>query len=240
MPTADAESPPQPLAFDTLSVGPTGRLPAQAVLLIHGTGGNGPEQIQAHRSAAEAAASAADLPVLLLAPTLEVPYHFLIPDLARRTIAALDLLREGGRIRPRVHLWGFSGGAHFAHRFALQHPDQAARVVALSAGEWTAPDGRHDGMMTRTDWFERPPFDGMPGLREAAAVPAAPGRAHLRWRVGCGDADTADRQETAAWFADALAADAEGGPVERLHWSGGHDHIPADVYARSWAFLTAP
>jgi len=40
----------------------------------------------------------------------------------------------------RVDLFGFSGGAQFAHRFALLHPDRVARLAVSSAGWYTQPD----------------------------------------------------------------------------------------------------
>lgn len=40
----------------------------------------------------------------------------------------------------KIHLFGFSGGAQFAHRYTLAHPDRVARAVVTSAGWYTFPD----------------------------------------------------------------------------------------------------
>ena len=40
----------------------------------------------------------------------------------------------------RFDLFGFSGGAQFAHRFALLHPERVARLAVSSAGWYTLPD----------------------------------------------------------------------------------------------------
>ena len=40
----------------------------------------------------------------------------------------------------RIDLFGFSGGAQFAHRFVLLHPERVARLAVSSAGWYTHPD----------------------------------------------------------------------------------------------------
>jgi pimeloyl-ACP methyl ester carboxylesterase len=40
----------------------------------------------------------------------------------------------------RCNLFGFSGGAQFAHRYAMYHPARVARLVVSSAGWYTVPD----------------------------------------------------------------------------------------------------
>ena len=40
----------------------------------------------------------------------------------------------------RIHLFGFSGGAQFAHRYAMTHPERVARVVVAAPGWYTFPD----------------------------------------------------------------------------------------------------
>lgn len=39
-----------------------------------------------------------------------------------------------------IDLFGFSGGAQFAHRFAMLHPEQVSALTVASAGWWTFPD----------------------------------------------------------------------------------------------------
>lgn len=40
----------------------------------------------------------------------------------------------------KLHLCGYSGGAQFAHRYALLHPQKLASLVVSSAGWYTFPD----------------------------------------------------------------------------------------------------
>ncbi len=42
--------------------------------------------------------------------------------------------------RPAINLFGFSGGAQFAHRYAMAHPGKVNRVVIGAAGWYTFPD----------------------------------------------------------------------------------------------------
>lgn len=45
-----------------------------------------------------------------------------------------------GSDAPPIHLAGFSGGAQFAHRYAMAHPRRVARLIAVAAGWYTLPD----------------------------------------------------------------------------------------------------
>jgi pimeloyl-ACP methyl ester carboxylesterase len=62
----------------------------------------------------------------------------------RADLALLELLdrigREGMCDTSRVALFGYSGGAQFAHRFALFYPHRIASLSVLSAGWYTFPD----------------------------------------------------------------------------------------------------
>ena len=40
----------------------------------------------------------------------------------------------------RIHLFGYSGGAQFAHRYVMAHPHRVARAVVAAAGWYTFPD----------------------------------------------------------------------------------------------------
>jgi pimeloyl-ACP methyl ester carboxylesterase len=57
-------------------------------------------------------------------------------------IKTLDTLAAEFGIMPRMSLFGFSGGAQFAHRFALAHPSRVAAMVLGAAGWYTWPDSR--------------------------------------------------------------------------------------------------
>lgn len=67
------------------------------------------------------------------------------PRTGRRSdLALLDIVdalraRHGLRDR-RLHLFGFSGGGQFAHRFALAHPERVAALGIGAAGWYTMPD----------------------------------------------------------------------------------------------------
>ncbi len=59
----------------------------------------------------------------------------------RALFAALREVAEATGVEvDRVDLFGFSGGAQFAHRFALLHPERVARLAVSSAGWYTQPD----------------------------------------------------------------------------------------------------
>ena len=47
-----------------------------------------------------------------------------------------------GAAAKKIYLFGFSGGAQFAHRYLMAHPQQVARAVVASAGWYTFPDAR--------------------------------------------------------------------------------------------------
>ena len=64
-----------------------------------------------------------------------------------RADAALDAVIEEVATRTGCHassfyLFGFSGGAQFAHRYALAHPHRVARVVVVGSGWYTFPNPR--------------------------------------------------------------------------------------------------
>ena len=62
----------------------------------------------------------------------------------RADLALLDLilsLRKAGVVQSeKLDLFGFSGGAQFAHRFAMLHPDRVSRLSVASPGWYTFPD----------------------------------------------------------------------------------------------------
>ena len=56
-------------------------------------------------------------------------------------LSLLDTLRRDGIWRtPQIELFGFSGGAQFAHRFALLNPALVTRLTTAAAGWYTFPD----------------------------------------------------------------------------------------------------
>lgn len=51
-----------------------------------------------------------------------------------------DVRSQYPSARQEINLFGFSGGAQFAHRFAMAHPESVNRVVIGAAGWYTFPD----------------------------------------------------------------------------------------------------
>jgi poly(3-hydroxybutyrate) depolymerase len=63
----------------------------------------------------------------------------------RRADVALDaIVREAasltGAVATKIHVFGFSGGAQFAHRYVMAHPDRVASAAVAAAGWYTFPD----------------------------------------------------------------------------------------------------
>lgn len=61
------------------------------------------------------------------------------PDMLVRK-AARELARASGAEHRRLYLFGYSGGAQFAHRFAMRRPDRVVAYALGAAGWYTFPD----------------------------------------------------------------------------------------------------
>ena len=103
---------------------------------------------------------------------------------ADRALIALtaSLRREGMIAGERFELFGFSGGAQFAHRFAMLRPERVTRLTVAAAGWYTFPDeavfpygfGDRRGakrewgarMRERFDAFARIPVNAVVGARD--------------------------------------------------------------------------
>lgn len=59
-------------------------------------------------------------------------------DLALNSIVD-EVIASTGLSAERFHLFGFSAGAQFAHRYAMVHPQRIAKAVVASAGWYTFP-----------------------------------------------------------------------------------------------------
>lgn len=160
------------------------------LVVVHGSG----RVAESYRNAMRAFADEHD--VIVLAPLFpcgvgdpldQSGYKFLRLDDIRFDLvllAMVDEVRAGYRIGPeRFLLFGFSGGAQFAHRFFYCHP---RRLLALSAG---AP-----GVVTlldeRRDWWV-----GVRGLERAMGCPlelAALREVPVHLVIGALDLDTAE------------------------------------------------
>ncbi len=85
---------------------------------------------------------------VLAAPLFSAERHGDYQRLGRnRADLALDpILEEAasltGACAAQIHLFGYSGGAQFAHRYVMAHPHRVARAVVAAAGWYTFPDAR--------------------------------------------------------------------------------------------------
>src|SRR5262249_10288121 len=65
-------------------------------------------------------------------PRADLALHSILEEVAWLT----------GASTARFYLFGFSGGAQFAHRYLMAHPHRVAGAVIASAGWYTYPDAR--------------------------------------------------------------------------------------------------
>ncbi len=117
---------------------------APLFVAVHGISGNARSHARAFCRLAE------ERGAVLAAPVFEAPRFDDYQRLGRtgrgdRADEALvriagELGDELGARTERLHLFGFSAGAQFVHRFALAHPGRVARAVAAAAGWYTSPD----------------------------------------------------------------------------------------------------
>jgi pimeloyl-ACP methyl ester carboxylesterase len=171
----------------------------QYLLYVPAQGGAGaPVFVTAHgvsRNAVEHATlflpHAARQGVVLVAPYFDPAAHEDYQRLGRkgrghRADQVLDAIvaevRQLTGARPgRIHLFGFSGGAQFAHRYAMAHPDRIARAVVTAAGWYTFPDS------TTPYPYGTGPTPDLEGIR---FVPEAYLRVPIKVLVGGADVGT--------------------------------------------------
>lgn len=113
------------------------------IVSVHGISMNAAEHMVRLRGIAEQAGAA------VIAPVFNRKVYPRYQQLAdsrsgvRADLALIDMLadvrRQTGIATPRIHITGFSGGAQFAHRFALYHADQVASCVSCAAGWYSFP-----------------------------------------------------------------------------------------------------
>ena len=175
--------------------------PLQALIALHGMGGNGPDFASALASQADAHGW------LIVAPTINYGDWTDPLQISREDPALVAWLsdyarslavRTGHPVQPRVLIFGHSRGAQLALRFTEIHPGEVAGVSALSAGTYTLPFARdeHTGRalqfpfgvadLARTDGGQA--FDA----RRFESVPI--------W-IGVGGADSNDSDVPDAWDA---------------------------------------
>ena len=115
---------------------------AAPIVAVHGISRNAGEHLRAYRALAERSGR------MLIAPRFRPPAHPRYQQLGTEErpadlalIGVLDAVAAGvERLARPVILIGFSGGAQFAHRFAMAHPERVAALGLGAAGWYTLPD----------------------------------------------------------------------------------------------------
>jgi poly(3-hydroxybutyrate) depolymerase len=119
---------------------------APLLVAVHGLGSNPRELARAFSNLCEARG------VVLVAPVFTADRHADYQRLGRvgrgiRADVALDrcvaeVCSLTGADARQLHLFGYSGGAQFAHRYVMAHPHRVAHAVVASAGWYTFPDAQ--------------------------------------------------------------------------------------------------
>jgi pimeloyl-ACP methyl ester carboxylesterase len=125
-------------------VPPAAPASAQVAVAVHGISRNASEHLELFAPHAEAAGMALVAPIFPQATFGK--YQRLAPKepgLLRSDHALLRILDDVARTFDvdcdRVFLCGFSGGAQFAHRFAMAYPERVRSAVITAAGWYTLP-----------------------------------------------------------------------------------------------------
>jgi pimeloyl-ACP methyl ester carboxylesterase len=115
------------------------------LICVHGISRNALEHVELFRPYADRSGAVLIAPVF--SEAVFGKYQQLIsrdPDIPRSDVALLKILEHTSKSAPintnRVHLFGYSGGGQFAHRFSMLHPDRVETVTVGAAGWYTFPD----------------------------------------------------------------------------------------------------
>lgn len=117
---------------------------SNVIVLVHGISNNAIEHIV--RFAEQAKRHNAILVAPVFCKQLYGQYQQVVgrKRSVRADLALFDILSsvtsETGAATDKIWLFGFSGGAQFAHRFAFVHPERLASCVCVAAGWYTFPD----------------------------------------------------------------------------------------------------
>lgn len=124
---------------------PPGVSPGAGILVsVHGISRNADEHLALFRPLAEAAGLVLLVPEF---PSDRFPHYQRLQvsaDGQRPDRLLLQAVRElatrTGADRRRLHLFGYSGGAQFVHRFVMRHPTRVRSYALGAAGWYTLPD----------------------------------------------------------------------------------------------------
>lgn len=114
------------------------------VVLVHGITRNAAEHVFRFAAAADSANAILVAPLFTKASYGQ--YQQVVDGArgVRADLALFDILAEvaaqTGADTARVNLFGFSGGAQFAHRFTMLHPERVAALAVAAAGWYSFPD----------------------------------------------------------------------------------------------------
>lgn len=119
---------------------------APLCVVVHGISRNPRDLLKGFITYAE------NLGVVLVAPHFTVAQHANYQRLGldgrggRADLVLNSIIEEVARLTDaaslQIYLFGHSGGAQFAHRYAMANPSRVARAVVSSAGWYTFPDDR--------------------------------------------------------------------------------------------------
>lgn len=222
---------------------PTSRT-ANAPLLVavHGISRNAPQQAKLLAPHAERYAT------VLLAPHFDEERFGAYQRLgreqpgARADVVLDEMFQEiawlAGAETAQIYLFGFSGGAQFAHRYAMAHPERVAHAVLVSAGWYTFPDPA-----VRFPYGLRPSrkhalitFDPEAFLRVPITVLVAQeddSNSSLRRTARCDAQQGVTRRERAHNWVNAMRAAAEAHNIEPVvnieEFSGGNHSFKAFI-----------
>ena len=104
------------------------------VLGVHGLGGTGHNALGWKQFARKA-------DCIVVGPTFKGRFQFPRRGAGKTMLAIFAELRKQYKLHGKMFVTGFSAGAQFAHRFALENPRYVIACAAHSAGSWARPTG---------------------------------------------------------------------------------------------------
>jgi len=126
---------------------------------VHGISRNAEQHLEGFAAQAEAYGAVMIAPLF---PAASFPYYQRLGSSVnqqRSDLAFDQILQDAARwldirLEP-LHIFGFSGGGQFAHRFAMFYPKRVARMVLGAPGWYTFPDPEQQyplGLRSTEEW----------------------------------------------------------------------------------------